>query len=173
MRSHPTDPDSINKPSPTEAEQTDTAADQIAAELLKQPTWSAKIRYLASQGFRNRSISTILSELRGYPLSMQHVNNVLSNPLKSPEGQRKAEQTKQARAISLKTAREDAAKVREAKRTEKLKQQQERLKQHRLAQQQKAAAKVAQSSSKKEPQLTEEESKLLEQARRLTKDERK
>ncbi len=58
-------------------------ADRIARELITlHHNWSQKIRYLKSEGFRNSSISHILSELRGYPLSQQHVNNVLSRPLK-------------------------------------------------------------------------------------------
>ena len=55
---------------------------RIARELEAQPNWSAKIRYLSLEGFRNSSISHILTELRGYYLSPQHVNNVLKRPLK-------------------------------------------------------------------------------------------
>lgn len=65
-------------------EEVDLDVERITKELTSMPNWSAKIRYLHSEGFRNSSISNILSELRGYHLSPQHVNNVLKRPLKGP-----------------------------------------------------------------------------------------
>ena len=60
----------------------DKEVEEIAIGLTECDNWSKKIRYLASKGFKNSTISHILSELRGYPLSQQHVNNVLQRPLK-------------------------------------------------------------------------------------------
>lgn len=61
----------------------DAEGDRIAKELLNQDlNWSQKIRYLHSEGFKNSSIAHILSELRGWPMRPQHVNNVLQRPLK-------------------------------------------------------------------------------------------
>jgi len=56
--------------------------DRIVRELQELPSYSAQIRYLAAEGFRKSSIAHILGELRGKPMSSQHVNNVLSRPLK-------------------------------------------------------------------------------------------
>jgi hypothetical protein len=65
----------------------DQEADRIMQELLQQSNWSQKIRYLASEGFKNSTIAHILSELRGYEMRPQHVNNVLTKPLKRPAQQ--------------------------------------------------------------------------------------
>jgi hypothetical protein len=62
--------------------------DQITKELFDAPTWSAKIRLLHRYEFKNSAIAHIISELRGYPMSPQHVNNVLQRPLKSEQGAR-------------------------------------------------------------------------------------
>jgi hypothetical protein len=56
--------------------------DEIVSNLNEAPNWSAKIRYLHSQGFRKSTIALILGEIRGYTMSPQHVSNVLSRPLK-------------------------------------------------------------------------------------------
>lgn len=57
-------------------------SEKLLEGLKEAPTWSAKIRYLASEGFKKPSIAYILTELRGYNMSLQHVNNVLQRPLK-------------------------------------------------------------------------------------------
>jgi len=61
---------------------------KIMEELVAAPTWSAKIRLLHMYEFRNSSIALIISQLRGYTMSPQHVNNVLQRPLKSEQGAR-------------------------------------------------------------------------------------
>lgn len=69
---------------------TESQIDQIMNELVDAPTWSAKIRLLHRYEFRNSSIALIITSLRGYPMSPQHVNNVLQRPLKSEQGARGA-----------------------------------------------------------------------------------
>lgn len=66
----------------TSEDEDEDEAEQIAQELMTALNWSARIRYLFSKGFKKSSIAFILGEVRGYPMSSQHVNNVLSRPLK-------------------------------------------------------------------------------------------
>lgn len=61
----------------------DPEIDSIVAGLMEAPNWSAKIRYLHDQGFKNSSIASIITELRGWQMRPQHVNNVIQHPLKS------------------------------------------------------------------------------------------
>jgi hypothetical protein len=68
-----------SNPSPDEPQ---GAALGLARRLLAQPTISAKIRFLNSEGFTNPEIVRILAALLGRPIRPQHVNNVLTRPLK-------------------------------------------------------------------------------------------
>lgn len=45
-------------------------------------TVSAKIRYLAAEGYDRGSVSRIMTELEGRLVRYQHVRNVLITPLK-------------------------------------------------------------------------------------------
>lgn len=57
--------------------------DEIVSSLNELQNWSQRIRYLHTKGFKNRDIAFILGEIRGYAMSPQQVNNVLSRPLKT------------------------------------------------------------------------------------------
>jgi hypothetical protein len=68
-----------SNPSPDEPQ---GATLELARRLLEQPTISAKIRFLNSEGFTNPEIVRILTALLGRLIRPQHVNNVLTRPLK-------------------------------------------------------------------------------------------
>jgi hypothetical protein len=57
-------------------------AQRIAQGMVEAQNWSSMIRFLAAEGFKKSVIAHMISEFRGYQMSVQQVNNVLSKPLK-------------------------------------------------------------------------------------------
>jgi len=79
----------------TESHFSDEEMAEMMKALTEAPSFSAQIRFLGSRGFKNSAICYIIGELRGRPISMQHVNNVLQRPLKSESQSGKAGRPKQ------------------------------------------------------------------------------
>lgn len=74
---HPITGDQVQR-APSESKE----IEDIVEQLGKCASYSEMIRYLHSAGFKKSSIAHIITEYRGYVMTPQHVNNVLSRPLK-------------------------------------------------------------------------------------------